>query len=187
MKSRWSKFIGIILGLVGIGVISIVTYLVVADFLTTEKTTEKSENREPIQETEQVKEVSEDKVKEYEEKELNPFGDSVKITELKDNNVRDYIHGMSHQKVVAEKKWGFYGINTTRIEWLLKGVEEASDLKNQDLYITILTKWKEDDFSTVDQDHNAIWELQGGTVGKATGIMTNEEEREYVESQNERR
>ncbi|MFV8828220.1 DUF6241 domain-containing protein [Alkalihalobacterium sp. APHAB7] len=37
------------------------------------------------------------------------------------------------------------------------------------------------DFSQAVYDHNVIWEIQGGTVGKATRLLTEEEEREYIQ------
>ncbi|MDX1771457.1 MAG: DUF6241 domain-containing protein, partial [Planococcaceae bacterium] len=40
--------------------------------------------------------------------------------------------------------------------------------------------WEEDDFSRVDEDHNIIWSLQNGTVGRATGILTYEEELRFI-------
>ena len=41
------------------------------------------------------------------------------------------------------------------------------------------------DFSQVDQDHNTVWRLQGGTIGEATGILTPKEEQAYIESHKE--
>lgn len=129
--------------------------------------------------------VTDEDLAEYEEEGLNPFGEEIALKELTDDNIQEYIHGMSHQKVIAEKKWGFYELIPERVEWLLKGVEESSDLRHADTYEAILKKWKEGDFSTVDEDHNKIWNLQGGTVGKATGILSEEEEKAYIESEND--
>lgn len=126
--------------------------------------------------------VTDEELAEYDEKGLNPFGEDLALEDLTEADIQEYIHGMSHQKVQAEKKWGFYGLIPERVEWLLKGVEKASGLNHDELYESILTKWKKGDFSAVDKDHNDIWELQGGTVGKATGIMSEEEEKAYIES-----
>jgi hypothetical protein len=41
-----------------------------------------------------------------------------------------------------------------------------------------LHSWKENNFSSAVSDYNRIWKLQGGTVGKATGLLTPEEEAE---------
>lgn len=111
----------------------------------------------------------------------NPFGDQIDKGSMNDRKFNDYIHEMSHQKVKADAKRGFYEITDERIDWLLKALDK-SDPQHKDTYKGILDKWKEGDFSTADQDHNAVWELLDGEVGKATGVMSDEEEKEYVES-----
>lgn len=115
----------------------------------------------------------------------NPFDDDIEIDELTDDDFQDYIHEMSHQKVEADAKWGYYEITSDRTEWLLKGLDEASDLDHKQTYQDILEKWEDDDFSSVDEDHNAVWELQNGNMGEATGILSEEEEKEYMEDTEE--
>ncbi len=125
--------------------------------------------------------ITEDDLTHFQEQGLNPFGTEEKISELKDVHYKEFIHGMSHQKVRAKKKWGFYELHPARIQWLLNGLNEI-DLKHEDIYEEILRKWEREDFSEIDKDHNAIWKLQGGNVGKATGILSPEEEQDYIES-----
>jgi hypothetical protein len=48
--------------------------------------------------------------------------------------------------------------------------------------LDILNRWAEGDFSRADKDHNAIWNVQGGTIGEATGVMSPEEEQQYLET-----
>nr|WP_238482656.1 DUF6241 domain-containing protein [Lederbergia galactosidilytica] len=91
---------------------------------------------------------------------------------------------MSHQKIIADEKWGFYEITPERIDWLLHGLKQT-DFKSASLYKDILERWKEGDFSKVDKDHNAIWQLQGGTIGKATGILSPEEEETFLQETKE--
>ncbi|WP_199860719.1 DUF6241 domain-containing protein [Oceanobacillus damuensis] len=43
---------------------------------------------------------------------------------------------------------------------------EVADLTYGIEYRAILEKWAVDDFSEVDKDPNAIWEMQGGTIGE---------------------
>ncbi|PAV29690.1 hypothetical protein CIL05_09970 [Virgibacillus profundi] len=137
---------------------------------------ELAEQREEIQGV-----ITEENLTEFNEKGLNPFGQEKQKNELTDNTYQEYIHGMSHQKVKANKKWGFYEIHPQRIEWLLDGLDEV-DVKHENVYRDILGKWNAGDFATADHDHNAIWELQEGTVGRATGILSAGEEQEYVNS-----
>jgi len=119
---------------------------------------------------------------------LDPFNQKYKQEELTDTHFRNYLHKMSHQKVIAEDKWGFYKITDERIAWLLESLE-TDDVKKRltdgDIYLDILTRWEKSDFSQVDEDHNVIWRLQGGTVGKATGIFTEEEEETYIKNNTE--
>ncbi|WP_226669451.1 DUF6241 domain-containing protein [Metabacillus litoralis] len=109
----------------------------------------------------------------------NPFGKG-KST-LSEEDILNYMHGMSHQKVIAEEKWLHYEMTSERIQYLI-GVIESGDYKNKDKYLTILNKWKDGNFSEADKDHNVIWSLQGGTVGEATGVMSAEQEESYLET-----
>lgn len=97
-------------------------------------------------------------------------------------NVQEAIHAMSHQKVKADDKWLSILMTPERIDRLIEIVENKQDRfqKNSELYLEILTKWSNDDFSQVDQDHNAIWKLQKGTIGRATGILSAEEEQKFI-------
>ncbi|WP_146116194.1 DUF6241 domain-containing protein [Paenibacillus sp. AR247] len=36
------------------------------------------------------------------------------------------------------------------------------------------------DFSTVDDDHNFLWMIENGSIGKAKGILTQKEEKEFI-------
>jgi hypothetical protein len=99
---------------------------------------------------------------------------------MKELTMQNTIHFMSHQKVKAEEKWGSVPLTEQRIDRLL-AILEAKKFKHERIYRDILMRWKEGDFSQVDRDHNAIWDLQDGTVGKATGILSLEEERAYIE------
>lgn len=129
--------------------------------------------------------VTKEDMEQFKKEGKNPFGRTTKIENLTDDSYRDYIHGMSHQKIKADRKWGFYQINEERIDWLLEGLEKAdpNNLESYQTYKTILERWKANDFSRVDADHNVIWEMQNGTIGRATGIMSAEEEQRYIESQ----
>ncbi|MCA1055184.1 DUF6241 domain-containing protein [Rossellomorea aquimaris] len=110
----------------------------------------------------------------------NPF-DSVKPP-LKEVHIQQYIHAMSHQKVEANEKWSFFKITDERIDFLLTQLD-ANNYDNESLYRNILTSWKEGDFSNAASQHNAVWRLQNGTIGKATGNMTAKEEAAFLQEQ----
>lgn len=141
-----------------------------------------NEERQELEEqrTEIEGTITEEDLAEFKEQGLNPFGEHTKMDGLTDAMYQEYIHGMSHQKVEANKKWGFYEIHPDRIEWLLDGLDQVN-VEHEDAYRSILEKWKDGNFADADVDHNVIWDLQGGTVGKATGILSQEEEQDYVE------
>lgn len=101
--------------------------------------------------------------------------------DMNEGTVQIAIHQMSHQKVKSDKKWGALQITDDRIWRLIEVIEfNRSEYKHAELYLRILHRWAEGDFSQADDDHNAIWELQGGTIGKATGLISAEEEEKYI-------
>lgn len=112
----------------------------------------------------------------------NPFGHEQ--ASLSEEDILNYMHGMSHQKVIADEKWLHYEMTDERIVYLTNVVEKGQ-YEHEELLLDILTRWKEGDFSQADDDHNEIWSLQGGTIGKATGIMSDEQEQQYLEEYDE--
>jgi len=114
----------------------------------------------------------------------NPFGYDITQEALTDYDFQSYIHGMSHQKVEAEDKWTFYELKPERVEWLLGTLDKAEGIENKSEYKRILNKWSQGDFSTADEDHNKVWNMLGGTVGRATGISSKEEEQAYLDNAN---
>jgi Family of unknown function (DUF6241) len=111
----------------------------------------------------------------------NPFEEDVK-TPLKETYIQQYIHAMSHQKVQAKEKWSFFEITGERIDFLLSQLE-TNKYDHEDLYRGILESWKEGDFSNAVKDHNAIWRLQDGTIGKATALLEPEAEEAFLQKQ----
>lgn len=98
-----------------------------------------------------------------------------------EGRVQIAIHHMSHSKVHANRKWGHLEPTPARIERLLEVVEINRDsYERDDLYYRILNRWKDGDFSNAVEDHNAIWNLQNGTVGKATRLLTEREQQRYA-------
>ncbi|MFJ7728365.1 DUF6241 domain-containing protein [Neobacillus sp. NPDC097160] len=103
-------------------------------------------------------------------------------TDMSEDEVMDAIHKMSHQKVRADKKWGAIPLTPERVNRLMQVVRDNyAQYKGSNVYIDILTRWSNGDFSRVDHDHNQVWELQGGTIGAAEGIASVEEEQEFIE------
>ncbi|MFL6558108.1 MAG: DUF6241 domain-containing protein, partial [Bacillus sp. (in: firmicutes)] len=89
--------------------------------------------------------------------------------------VIEVMHKMTHQKVKAKEKWGAIPMIPDTINQVYNIVKN-SEFKQKDDLLAILHKWKKGTFSEIDDDHNFFWTYQGGTVGKAYGIMSKSEE-----------
>lgn len=126
-------------------------------------------------------EVKGDGEAQEEVKDDNPFGEKVK-TPLSEVLMQQYIHAMSHQKVQAKEKWSYFKITDERINFLL-GQWEINKYEHEETYKEILTRWKDEDFSNAVSDHNKIWRIQEGTIGKATGLLSQEAEEAYINEQ----
>ncbi|SFK51777.1 DUF6241 domain-containing protein [Salinicoccus halodurans] len=128
-----------------------------------------------------------------EEKELEQLASGEKEFQVSDESedgrmservFSDRLHGMTHQKVYAEEKWGYVPITEKSIDLMLEILEE-SDYTHQDFYKQSLLAWKDGDFSNAVKVHNVIWNSKGGNVGKAQRLLTPQEEMDYrIEHQN---
>lgn len=95
------------------------------------------------------------------------------------DEVIDVMHKMTHQKVRAEEKWGAIPMIPETINDVYEVVSKSNFERKEEL-IEILERWKKGDFSQADEDHNYFWVYQGGTIGKAYGIMSENEEKEFI-------
>lgn len=93
--------------------------------------------------------------------------------------VIEVMHKMTHQKVTAKEKWGAIPMIPDTINQVYNIVKN-SEFEQKDDLLTILDKWKKGIFSEIDDDHNYFWTYQGGTVGKAYGIMSKSEEETFI-------
>jgi hypothetical protein len=87
--------------------------------------------------------------------------------DMEDFEIGIAIHHMSHQKVIANTKWGEMPLTQERVERLIEVMIARDDLKNEATYFAILKRWRDEDFSNVMQEHNLIWDMQGGTFGRS--------------------
>lgn len=102
--------------------------------------------------------------------------------DIQEERMQRFIHAMSHQKVESEKKWSFLPLTPERVKRLLEVAKTNKDkYEYGEEYVEILTRWAKKDFEAIQYEHNEIWKLQDGNVGEATGVLTNEEEKEYIE------
>lgn len=105
----------------------------------------------------------------------------VKTATWDQDKILRIMNEMTHQKVVADEKWGAIQMTKKRIDTLIAVVENnKQDYEQAYVLLEILHRWKDGDFSQIVQDHNTIWDLQDGTKGKATDVMSKAEEAEFI-------
>lgn len=95
------------------------------------------------------------------------------------------VHNMTHQKVEADKKWGSSEITADKVQTLYDVIKNR-DFKNgstKDMLLEILEPWLGKDFTNAVSAHNRIWSYQNGNIGKATRLLTPQEELEYIEKE----
>lgn len=110
--------------------------------------------------------------------------EATELSEWNDKKIQDVLHKMTHQKVVAKEKWGAIEMTEEHIKTVSEIVEQNKNtLHSYNAYRKVLDKWLKGDFEAIDDDHNAIWSLQGGTVGEALGIASKQEEAEFIKMQ----
>lgn len=93
----------------------------------------------------------------------------------------EVLHHMTHQKVEASPKWGAVQITEQRIDQML-AVLESNELEHEAFYHKTLSAWKKGDFSNAVHTHNEIWDMQNGTIGEATDLLSEAEEEKYIET-----
>jgi hypothetical protein len=90
---------------------------------------------------------------------------------------------MTHQKVHSEEKWGFVQMSEVNLHAVREVLQENSAInKNIDM-LAMVNNWLKNEFTNIVDEHNQIWKLREGTVGKAYGILSPAEEDELVNEQ----
>ena len=173
-RDRMKTVVAIVISVVVLGI----GYYVSTSFIETEKVIEVTDERHEMEVTESV--ITNEEEVEVEEGNRTMFDENEFPEGISEGRVQNAIHHMSHAKVYANKKWNHLEPSQERIGRLLDVIKlNPDDYEHSELYIGILEKWKADDFSQAVSDHNAIWNLQGGTIGKATRLLTETEEAKY--------
>jgi hypothetical protein len=95
------------------------------------------------------------------------------------------VHNMTHQKVEADKKWGSSEITADKVQKLYDVIKnkDFKNSSNKTMLLDILEPWTKKDFTNAVSAHNRIWSYQKGNIGKATRILTPQEELEYIENE----
>lgn len=108
-------------------------------------------------------------------------GADEKLRITKDSTENDVIaamHSMTHQKVVAEQKWGAIPMSKKNAE-TVKNIVSQSNFEKKEELLAIAERWVNRDFSKIIDDHNYFWTSQEGNIGKATGVMDPVDEQNF--------
>lgn len=161
----------IIILLVGLGVLAGAGYWAYKSLTSTDE-----------QQISKAAEEADEKLQRGEDTEAPKANDKVETVGLNEVQFQVKLHQMTHQKIEATEKRGAIEMTPARIDEMIKilraneGAYEAYDFYEQSL-----TAWEQGDFSNAVKVHNTIWEWHNGTVGRATGMMSKEQEAEFVE------
>ncbi|MED0961977.1 PRK06770 family protein [Bacillus paramycoides] len=96
-----------------------------------------------------------------------------------EEEVMTAMHHMSHQKVIAQKKWGVIPMSRKNAE-KVRDILNSSNFEKKSELLEIAERWVKGDYSQIQYDHNYFWKAQGGTVGRATGVLDLKSEKEFV-------
>ncbi|MGK0534668.1 PRK06770 family protein [Bacillus sp. 'calajunan'] len=90
------------------------------------------------------------------------------------------MHKMVHQKVKSSEKWGFLEMTKKEIFNVKRDIENSTGFQYKMKLFSIINRWEKGDFSQTVEEHNFLWEIQGGDTGKATERLSPEEEKRYI-------
>lgn len=90
--------------------------------------------------------------------------------------IRD-MHKMANSLIEADAIWGKAEMNRRNVDEMHVALYSQNDSDEKKILMEIIQKWDRADFSSVDADHNRIWDLLNGKVGRATGANTKEVEK----------
>ncbi|KAB7704887.1 hypothetical protein F9802_15070 [Bacillus aerolatus] len=121
---------------------------------------------------------------EFDESQIKIGGElNASLPRLVDGNepqVTDIMHKMTYQKVVSDDKWGAIEMTSENIKAIKQHALE-NDFKSEEFFLEILERWEGGNFDKVDKYHNALWDAQNGNIGIAYDLMTEQQDRQFIE------
>jgi hypothetical protein len=138
-----------------------------------------------------VKEAFDQNLKVKEETRLAELEDDINQAKISlgldkspsEGDVLEILHNMTHQKVRSEEKWGFVHMSEVNLLAVKEVLRENPTFSQNIEMLAIVTDWLNNDFSNIVAEHNSIWKMKDGSVGKAYGILSPSEEAELVKEQ----
>ncbi|MDQ1002920.1 hypothetical protein QFZ28_003320 [Neobacillus niacini] len=152
---------------------------------------ESEEKRELLDRVAIVKEAFDQNLKVKEETRLAELEDDINQAIISlgldkspsEGDVLEILHNMTHQKVRSEEKWGFVHMSEVNLLAVKEVLRENPTFSQNIEMLAIVTDWLNNDFSNIVAEHNSIWKMKDGSVGKAYGILSPSEEAELVKEQ----
>jgi hypothetical protein len=152
---------------------------------------ESEEKRELLDRVAIVKEAFDQNLKVKEETRLAELEDDINQAKISlgldkspsEGDVLEILHNMTHQKVRSEEKWGFVHMSEVNLLAVKEVLRENPTFSQNIEMLAIVTDWLNNDFSNIVAEHNSIWKMKDGSVGKAYGILSPSEEAELVKEQ----
>jgi len=79
------------------------------------------------------------------------------------------MHEMANTLILAEdnKIWGTVTITKETVSELLNMLDKSKPFEEKDTFIATAKKWQKGDFANIVYDHNMVWKILEGTVGRA--------------------
>lgn len=102
---------------------------------------------------------------------INQVSKNIDVQENVDisvGTVYDVAHKMTNSLIVADYIWGRVPMTRKRVDKLYYVVEN-SDLTDRQTLLEMIKRWRKGDFSNIVEDHNYLWDMLRGTIGKAYG------------------
>lgn len=164
------KYVSIALGILGVAII--IGYLYIGKWGT-------NYNAKPAATQAEQEQAKQELDKSFDT--ATPVGEMPEYEAMGELELLDEVHGMTHQKVLADEKWGSAEITKDKVDKLYEEVKNQKESEIRTMLLEILEPWTKGDFSNAVEDHNRIWNYKDGNVGKAERLLTPVEEQEYIE------
>jgi hypothetical protein len=116
-----------------------------------------------------TKENTKENTKEITTKKITTKENTKVYTELEVVNV---MHEMANTLIIADdnKIWGKQEVNKNSVLELLNMIESTEDFNKKAIVTEIAKKWEMGNFDNVVLDHNIVWGILDGTVGRANEV-----------------
>lgn len=87
----------------------------------------------------------------------------------------DMMHGMANSLIESKDIWAKIPMTKQNVDKLMVLLNATENSTQKETLQQIANKWKLGNFTTVDEDHDIVWNMiDNATIGQATGINKDE-------------